>query len=234
MRSLVAQSVKGQAAEFLARVISETPDITWHALKARLMEQYNDQGDREIAVQRLQKLKQHPGETIQCFSERIRRTAMDAYPGKNLNDDILSKVCVNTLVDGCLNDRIAQKLIRSRPDGFDAAITMAIREQQTHRLFEMRRKEEPMEVDAVTAAKNSKPAADTAVLEKLVARLEALEHRQQPKPSRPSYQKPKPNFKWTDDGRPVCSFCSKIGHKWRECRQRRSQGHSRNTTQTKN
>jgi hypothetical protein len=30
-------------------------------------------------------------------------------------------------------------------------------------------------------------------------------------------------FKWAEDGRPICNFCSKIGHKWSECYSRLGQ-----------
>lgn len=226
MRSLTVQSVKGQAAEFVARLVSEDRNISWNELKARLIAQYSDESEREIAVQRLRRMKQNKGETIQCFGERIRRTALDAYPGQNINNPVISEVLVNSLIDGCIQDRIAQKLLRSRPDSFDAALTLAIREQQTNKLFEMRRREEPMEVDAVAAAKIAR-AEETAVLEKLVARLEALEKTEKPKPSNSRYQKPpkqnfKPDNKWTEDGRPICNYCSRVGHTWRECRRRLS------------
>lgn len=232
MRSLAVQSVKGQAAEFIGRLFSETPNISWEELKARMMAQFSDEGDREIALQRLRKLKQNKGESVQAFGERIRRTAIDAYPGQNLQNPIIGEVLVNTLIEGVGNDRIAHKLIRTRPDSFEGAMAIALREQQTYRLFELRRKEEDMEVDVVSRSNVNSPTAEAKVLDKIIARLESLEKRpnwQNPpksyRPNRPTNpgpeNRPKQENKWTDDGRPICNFCSIIGHKWKECRKRK-------------
>ncbi len=30
----------------------------------------------------------------------------------------------------------------------------------------------------------------------------------------------RPNFRWTESGAPICSYCSKVGHKYRKCFQR--------------
>ncbi|MCP3668141.1 MAG: hypothetical protein GY696_37585 [Gammaproteobacteria bacterium] len=30
----------------------------------------------------------------------------------------------------------------------------------------------------------------------------------------------RPNYRWTEDGSPICSYCSKVGHKYRKCFQR--------------
>jgi hypothetical protein len=105
-------------------------------------------------------------------------------------------------------------------------MALALREQQTARLFELRRKEEPMEVDAASVAPK---AEQNEVLEQIVARLESLKQDLRPKPT--AIVKPKPRNKWTPDGRPICNFCSKIGHKWKECRSRLSkeaQGKTKN------
>ena len=246
MRSLAVQSVKGQAAEFIGRLFSESPNISWEELKARMTAQFSDEGDREIALQRLRKLKQNKGEAIQSFGERIRRTAIDAYPGQNLQNPIISEVLVNTLIEGVCNDRIAHKLIRSHPESFDSAMGIAIREQQTYRLFELRRKEEDMEVDAVAKSNPSISPTQNEVFEELVARLESLEKNQSWKrPQKPfsqsgafSKQKPanqiKRDNKWTEDGRPICNFCGITGHKWKECRKRRSQNQATSRSQAKN
>ena len=233
MRSLAVQSVKGQAAEFIGRLFSESPNINWEELKARMRAQFSDEGDREIALQRLRKLKQNKGEAIQSFGERIRRTVIDAYPGQNLQNPIISEVLVTTLIEGVCNDRIAHKLIRSHPDNFDNTMAIALREQQTYRLFELRRKEEDMEVAAVAKSNPGISPTQTEVFEKLVARLESLEKRQSwQKPHKPAsrsrtvlkheteHQRNQPN-KWTDDGRPICNYCGIIGHKWKECRKRK-------------
>ena len=237
MRSLAVQSVRGHAAEFLSRIIAENPQGTWELIKARMTAQFSDESDREIALQKLRKLKQNKGETIQSFGERIRKTARDAYPGQNLENPIISEVLVGTLIEGSISDKIAQKLIRSHPDSFEGAMQLALREQQNTRLFELRRKEEDMEIDAVSSCDTHKPGAkETEFYEKLIARLESLE-KGASKPQTPNYRenptskrsKPRIEYKWTEDGRPVCNYCAKPGHKWLECKKRMSEAR----TQTK-
>ncbi|MCP3668078.1 MAG: hypothetical protein GY696_37245, partial [Gammaproteobacteria bacterium] len=37
---------------------------------------------------------------------------------------------------------------------------------------------------------------------------------------RGGYNKPKRNYRWAEDGTPICSYCSKVGHKYRNCHKR--------------
>lgn len=231
MRALAVRSVRGHAAEFLSRVISESPQITWADLKQKMKAHFSDDGDREIALQKLRKLKQNKGESIQAFGERIRKIAVDAYPGQDLDNPVICDTLVGTLIEGTVSDRIATKLLRSKPDSFEAAMGMALREQQTSRLFELRRKEEAMEVDVVQQSPQN-PSVE--VLEGLVARLESIEKRAFQKPKSNKKQNFKPANRFTDDGRPICNFCNKVGHKWKECRSRLASGKDQTKTVTKN
>ena len=124
-------------------------------------------------------------------------------------------------------------------------MAVALREQQNRRLVQLRRRqEEDMEVDAVSMAKPTKVATEASALEKIVARLEALEKNDKPKPTyrpdhsqqRPqtNWQKTKPPNNWTSDGRPICNHCNKIGHKWRECHMRSSSHQERRFNHPKN
>ena len=98
------------------------------------------------------------------------------------------------------------------------------REQTDQRSFDarrgVRRPEEPMEVNAIKSDKID--ILTNAVLE-MGQRLESVmaigQH-----PPRSSFKKEgkRPKFEWTTDGKPVCFYCKKIGHKQTECRKKQS------------
>ena len=231
MRAIVCQSLKGAAAEFFARVMREQPQATWAELRQLLVAQYSDASDVHIALQKLRNLKQRKDENVQAFCERVRKLAQEAYPGQDLNNDIIKGSLIDVLIQGTSNDSIARKLVRSRPDSFEAAAEQAIREQQAARQFNLSRKEEEMEVDSVSQARLEGllsrlegATSPPTQLETLIARVERLEQektRQSPRKTpaeNPSHNRKKPV--WTADGKPVCLYCDKVGHKISQCRKR--------------
>ncbi|ESP04452.1 hypothetical protein LOTGIDRAFT_170697 [Lottia gigantea] len=80
--------------------------------------------------------------------------AEDAYrPGELVNPFVQSQL-VDIFMDGLVEDHVAKKLIRNKPNTFDEAMRIAAFEQQVTRTFEIHRSgdETPMEVDSVTQA----------------------------------------------------------------------------------
>ena len=57
-KSFVLQTLRGNAADFLSRVLRLTPDITWARLRESLIQQYSDTGDARIAKTKLRRLTQ--------------------------------------------------------------------------------------------------------------------------------------------------------------------------------
>ena len=63
--------------------------------------------------------------------------------------------------------------------------------------------------------------------EKLSIDRDNAQKQGQVKPGNPKFkaneQYPQDQMRFTSDGRPICAQCSKIGHRWRQCRMRKAQ-----------
>lgn len=143
--------------------------------------------------------------------------AGEAYVGQNPNNPLIQSALVEVLVEGVGNDAIARRLIRESPDTLAEALTIATREQQAAKSFSLRRRvEEPMDVNELA----TKQGADQQRLNYLENNIEVLTNqlgRLLEVQGRGNTENGKPRFKWTDDGRPICSHCNKPGHIRRTC-----------------
>ena len=151
LRVLTLQTLSGQAAEYAARLISESPNITWNDLKDKLRVRYSDTADMLFARQTLKQIKQQKRETVQNFYDRLLALAEESYTAAEIQSNIVQQQLVEIFTDGLINDHVARKLIRQKPDKLSAALDIAAEEQVTARTFELRRRtiqsHEPMEVD---------------------------------------------------------------------------------------
>lgn len=251
-RSLALQTTSGFAADFLTRFLKENPTADWPKIKQAMSGRYSDDSDASYALQKMRRLRQSSGESVQNFAERILSLAEDAFDEDEMNDRLVQKEMIDTLIDGVKSDVISKKLLKHSPDTFTDALQVALDEQQTTRSFQLRRRtEEPMEVDMVHAqsAKLNNLEEKMSVLTETVATLagklsevfitQATAAAPAPSystPSAPVYgQKrpyhdshpkpvqPKKAYRWTADGKPICYFCNKIGHKMLECRMRKAE-----------
>ena len=79
LKAFASQTLRGVASDFLTRIVSQKPAITWAELRRLLVAQFSDTGDSYLAQAKLTKLKQLKGESIQNFCERIFALAEEAY-----------------------------------------------------------------------------------------------------------------------------------------------------------
>lgn len=230
MRAWALETVNGPAADFLARLVTANPNITWAEIKQNMAARFSDHADAQFALQKLRRMKQGTGETIQTFAERILSQAEDAYPGEDLNEALIQAQLKETLIDGIKEDAIARKLIRDRPDTFERAIAIATAEQQAARSFNLRRRtEEPMDIDAINGPQQTSEAKRVqeleAKLESVLSKLDNVLQTQGTQGARRLAQRgarAQQRFEWTPDGRPICGYCRMAGHVFRECRKRQA------------
>ena len=149
MKFIALQTLSGQAADFATGLIKTDAQLTWDRLYAQLRERYSDLADVLFARQRLKRLKQKKVESVQNFFQRIISLADESYPGQNLANNVIQEQLIEIFVDGLLDNNMAKRLIRARPQNTAAALHMATQEQQATRAYELRRGETPMEVDNV-------------------------------------------------------------------------------------
>ena len=151
MRVLTLQTLSGQAAEYAARVIKDSPEITWSDLKDKLRVRYSDTADMLYARQSLKQTKQQKRESVQNFYDRLLALAEESYTNADLQSTIVQQQLVDLFTDGLTNDKIAKKLIKQNPEKLPAALEIAKKEQQYMRTLEFRRRDvtthKPMEID---------------------------------------------------------------------------------------
>ena len=154
--ALALQTVRGTAADYMSRVLGDTPGVSWDALKALFKAQFSEDSDSHIAMLKLRRIHQLKGEGIQAFGERIQSQGEAAYPNENKDNPIIQMTLVEALVDGVSDNEVAKKLIRERPTTLKRALLLAVSEQRNARAFEARRGgHEPMEVDVTHSPDNS-------------------------------------------------------------------------------
>ena len=234
-KALAFMTLKGTAVDFLSCIVRENPNIPWPALRHQLMTQFSDRPDEHLAKQKLMRLSQHKGETIQSFCERILALAEDAYPAQNFGHPLVQAALSDTLTDGVIDDSMARKLIRNRPPTFAMAQAIANEEQQANRAFSIRRRDEPMEVDELKSSNlEIKSIKDQlAGLSEKVSEVLAIGQpvgqgsgvNRQSAGTGPQKTGGATQHQWTTDGKPICSFCKKVGHTQTKCyAKRRQQG----------
>ena len=215
-KSLVLQTLRGPAGDFVTRLIRVDPNIPWPGICQALYDQYSDINDTQLAIQKLRRLTQNAGESIQNFAMRVMVLADDAYAGHDMNNPLIQSALIETLVDGVRDNGVARKLIRENPDKFEKAVAVA--EQQATRAFNIRRREEPMDVNLVS--QDDSNSEITQRLDKLVdavGQLLVKDKNSKKETQNKGKQGGKTRFKWTEDGKPICHYCGKIGHTQSKC-----------------
>lgn len=167
-RIMCLETLKGPALDQFTRLINGRPHMLWAEIVTALRQRYFDEADSQIALQKLNRLKQRKGESTLVYVERIRALAEEAYHGQDMAQNHIQTSMTGALINGIMDDGVARRLIRDRPANFEAAATVAMREQQAAKQFAIRRREdpEPMDVSQVMAH----PAV--ARLEAKIAHLE--------------------------------------------------------------
>ena len=152
--------------------------------------------------------------------------AEEAFNSIDLSPLLIQQQLKDVFLDGIRDDNIARKIIRQKPVTLEAALQIAVQEQLTSRTFDLRRREEPMEVDLVDKTSSGTPHTESEVKNLLNEVLAVMKPPQSKQVNGPPSYKGKP-MKWTPDGKPICAYCSKIGHRWKQCFQRKKVEHKR-------
>ena len=223
-RALALQSLKGPAADYLSRILKTNQWLGWNQIKQRLAAQYSDQGDAHIALQKLRRLTQQKSESVQNFGERVLAMAEDAYPNEDLLNPFIQTILIETLTDGVIEDSTARRIIRDRPNTFARALRLATDEQQANRAFNIRRREDPMDVDLVAGGRDNTLTEIQQNLDVLTTQMAGIMEIKSGKQTKPNTIK----FKWTEDGKPICHYCGKVGHLQQKCFSKRKAEGQRN------
>ena len=177
-----------------------------------------------------------PGDNILSYNRRFRNATSEAYPGNRTPSQ--QRELVHMYSRGLRKEVDARTLIADDwPATLEQCFTrVSARDRENERYHHLGHREVPMEVDAI------KPSPSDSKLEKFMevitsklAKLEVQQKMASQDQPRSRYHIPVPRTagsaadrksnRYTADGKPICRYCGKVGHMWRECRKRlRDQG----------
>ena len=152
LTGITLQTSQGPVADFIARWINDHPTQPWATLKAELQSRFGDIKDRSMAFSLLRRVQQERGESVQIYAERRLAIAEDAFQGQDQADlAVIERQLVGFITDGLAFDYLKMKVVRENPDRLQAAVHIAMTEQNLRRKFSLRTggedRAEPMEVD---------------------------------------------------------------------------------------
>ena len=240
MRALSLAMSEKVCSDFLRRTFKENPSITWVDLLNTLRAKF-ELHTKQDRIRLLMTLKQNSSQTLNEFVENIHKLAEDVYSPSELMDDKIQKILVNIFVDGVYNDKIAKKLLRSRPNNLNTAAEQAhaetvldnmlvLRENKPKNKFEINSTESliPDLADQINIIKTKMEELTKKDPQPSMSNTNNTQHYQQT----PQFHTIKPNysqnyqnyhnppfskFRFTAEGKPICFYCQKEGHYQRDC-----------------
>jgi len=230
MRVFAIKTLTGVAGDYLRRLLQQHPQAQWDQIKDAIVARFSDLADQNYALKRLRQIRQNTGESVQVYGERVLSLAEDAYPGQPVNQPALQREMIDIFVSGLADDGIVKKLLRNRPVDVYAAIESAMVEQGVNRVFKaQRRKEEPMEVDSVQPQSNmyKELSSKMDILATSMVQLTDMQRQQSTQSQGPRnytstrYRGVRPH-KYTQNGKPICDYCDKPNHVYKNCFKRQS------------
>ena len=191
----------------------------WKEVFAHIRKQFLPNNDQDSVREAFENFKQASGESLRVYNRKFRDASEIAYPPKDRTQD-QNRLIIKTYIKGLYHVDTARTVLRASPATLEDAIATAADSTDVEDvLYRMgHRQEEPMDVSATTQTRPA-PSPMTAMaqqIERIVARISALEHTNSPRRMQPS-RNPRRNPSWTSDGRPICHNCKQVGHYARLC-----------------
>ena len=223
LKGITLQSAQGPVADFIARWMRDHQNQTWAHLKTELQSRFGEITDRSIAFSMLRRVRQERNESVQIYAERLLAIAEDAFTGQDQADlPTIERQLVGFFIDGLAYDYLKLKVMRENPDRLQAAVHIAMTEQNLRRKFNLRtgredRTVEPMEVDHARPARcqlckrNGHEARECRTFRR--ERAEAVNMTRQFSGSRGRDQRQIPR----QSSSLICWFCYEPGHKKVDC-----------------
>lgn len=220
---------------------------TWPEMKKKICEQFLSACETLKLQAMLENARQKEGETVSAYVRRFRADTTRAYPDDRPATE--ENRVVASFLRGFRDRQFTERLFRTgKVKTLDEAIATALeKEAERERLEQvLKTGEERMEVDTVDSKVTSMLDTVQRRLEQLNTRIAKVEAKgkqsaspstsgkavvqtppNQQRQNQQKQQQPKinkrrkdPRHQWTDDGKPICAYCSKPGHLYRECRKR--------------
>ena len=160
MRKLVSRTVKDTASDFWSELRTQNPGITWSEIQTAFDNRFRTFVDSQLAKQKLPRLRQEKRETLHSFAQRILDTAREAYTDTQIAREVVCENLREIFLNGMLDLKSSQRIIRESPKDLTTALDSAIREEMLNESFKIRhanvtdsegRRVVPMEIDMIKA-----------------------------------------------------------------------------------
>ena len=138
LKLIAYQSSKGAVSDYLKRYLNDNPRATWAQCKTQLTFRFAEVTDPQHAFSLLRHVRQKQGETVQVFSERLTSLVEEAYLGQPRGVEAVERQIVGFFVDGLSADYLKMKILRQNPATLEAAVTVAMEEQNLRTRFDLR------------------------------------------------------------------------------------------------
>ena len=137
IKTIAFQSSKGSVSDFIQRYSSDQPERTWAEMKVELSSRFAEVTDSAHALMLLRKVKQRSDENVQIYAERL--LAEEAYAGvQDGGDAAIERQLIGFFIDGLAFDYLKMKVMSDNPLTLQAAIRVAMNEQNVRKRFSLR------------------------------------------------------------------------------------------------
>lgn len=207
IKRLTFRSSRDAVSDFIQRFLNDYPQENWARLKQELTARFCDVTDQMHAFTLLRNIRQKTSETVQIYAERLLTLGKDSFP-PDTDRHTIERQLIGFFVDGLQHDSLKMKLMRANPGTFQAAVTIALQEQNLMRRFSLRtnmgeyrsQRDTPMEIDHMRHSRRSGQRSDDRNRSHR-AHIHAVSNAQ--RPNGPEI---------------ICYNCGKGGHIKRECK----------------
>ena len=115
-------------ADFLYRYKNDHPGTTWAKIKDELASRFSEGQDAGLAQLQLRKLKRAQGESVTVYAEKILEKATEAFPGHQLDEDLIVSQLIDVFIDGLRDPLACKRILRDTPATFQGAVDIAVGE----------------------------------------------------------------------------------------------------------
>lgn len=120
----------GKVGQYVFRLVSETPHLTWNALRDTLRAYYGIDSNPQVQFTELANIKQRQNEAIQDYTQRVVRLAERAYVGTDRASPVVQNQVVNFFTKGLRDREIRSVVLRAEPRSLDEAQRAAVAENE--------------------------------------------------------------------------------------------------------
>ena len=145
---LALVTTTGHVGEFISNIVNNNRHIPWTDLKSRLGGHCSDAKRPVELLTELAKIRQHRGEKMRNYIQRVIKTAEGAFDSESQGHSIVRNMVKDFFIEGIFDDDVKMSVLRGTPEtteeAYDLAVTESTWKDSIRNSHE--RREEPMEI----------------------------------------------------------------------------------------